>query len=335
MTVLRILILGGTNFLGRHLVERALARGAEVTLFNRGKTNPGLYEGVTEIHGDRTEGLKALEGLSFDSVIDPSGYFPRDVEAAAEFLKPHAPHYVFISTGSVYSDPDVEEITEKSPTSPFEAELNTATEFTAESYGPLKAECERRLQAIYGDGALVLRPGLIAGRYDKTGRFSYWPQRFRKGGEIIVPANFDAPVQFIDAHDLAEWALDLCERKASGTLSAVGPIKRINFGELLNKLMELAPEGTELVPLSDTVLKDFGVSPWVGLPLWLPEDAGARGFMAVSTEKAAAAGLTTRPLSKTVADILSEIDEEGAFCAGDSLTDADEAEFLSIWRNQG
>ncbi len=331
---LRILILGGTNFLGRHLVERALARGMDVTLFNRGRTNPGLYDNITEIHGDRREDLTALEGLSFDSVIDTSGYLPRDVEASATFLKPIAPHYVFISTGSVYAEPNVDAITEESPVFPYGEYLEQESEVGPETYGPLKAECERRLQAVYGDGAMVLRPGLIVGRYDRSGRFSYWPQRFRKGGEIVVPLNLSVPVQFIDAHDLANWTLDLCERKTSGVLNAVGPLEPLSFQDLLDDFMKLAPAGTKLVPLTDATLSELGATPWVGLPLWLPEGAGARGFMAVSTEKMAAAGLKTRPVAEISADILDEIDEVGAFFAGNSLTEEQETEILNVWRSQ-
>ncbi len=328
---MRLLILGGTSFLGRHLAEQAVARGYDVTLFNRGQTNPGLYEGVTEIHGDRTKDLAMLEGLEFDSVIDPSGYFPRDVEATAKFLKPIAPHYAFISSGSVYADPDVDELTEDSPAFAYDEALEAETEIKPETYGPLKAECERRACQVYGDGALILRPGLIVGRYDATGRFSYWPQRMRRGGAIAAPDTLSAPVQFLDAHDLARWTLDLCERKVGGILNAVGPAKPMIFSDLLTTFLGLAPEGSTVVPLPEAFLKEQGVSPWTGLPLWIPADAGARGFMAVSTTKMLAHGMKIRPLSETVADILAEIDENGTFLAGASLTEEAEQKLLAAW----
>ncbi len=329
---MHILILGGTGFLGRHLTERALARGWRVTHFNRGKTNPGLYEGITELRGDRTRGLDALEGRSFDSVIDTSGYLPRDAEASATFLKPRAPHYVFVSSISAYAEGEGEEggaITEKSALAPWDPGLDELDAVTPETYGALKAECERRVQKVYGDGALIIRPGLIVGRYDPTGRFSYWPQRFRKGGKIVVPARTYAPVQIIDAYDLAAWTLDLCGKRAGGVFNGTGPARAFTLGELFDALMPLAPEGTELVPLSDEVLLEHKVTPWTGLPLWLPESANADRMMCADLAKPLAAGLTLRPLKETVADILGEIDETGAFAAGTSLTEDQERQILA------
>ena len=328
---MRLLILGGTAFFGRHLTEQALARGYDVTLFNRGQTNPGLYDGVTEIHGDRKEDLSKLNGLEFDSIIDPSGYFPRDVEASAKFLKPNAPHYVFISTCSVYPDADVDAMDEDSPVSPYDDALEAQTEVTPEVYGPLKAECERRVQNIYGDNALILRPGLIVGRYDKTGRFSYWPQRMRRGGMIAAPDALDVPVQFLDAHDLAAWTLDMCERKTVGTINAIGPAKPLIFSDLLTTLLALAPEGSAVVPMDEVFLKEQGVSPWVGLPLWIPKEDRMRGFMSISPDRMLANGMKIRPLSDTVADILGEIDETGTFLTGGSLPQEAEEKLLAAW----
>ena len=198
-----------------------------------------------------------------------------------------------------------------------------------EAYGPLKAECERRVQEIYGDGALIIRPGLIVGRYDPTGRFSYWPQRFRKGGKIVVPASFDATVQFIDAVDLANWALELCAAKRGGIFNGVGPKEAATLGQLFEQLMAFAPSGTELVPLSNEFLLKHDVSPWVGLPLWLPKEVGGDGMMRVDLQRQLKAGLTHRPLEETVKDILAEIDETGSFAAGASLTAEAEAALLA------
>jgi len=326
---MRILILGGTGFLGRHLTERALARGWDVTQFNRGQRNPGLYPDVTEVHGDRKVGFEALEGLSFDSVIDTSGYFPRDVVASATALKDAATHYVFISSISAYAETEAPTLDEDSPLAPWDAAFEDATEITGENYGALKAECERRLADIFGEGALIIRPGLIVGRYDATGRFSYWPQRFRKGGRIVVPDAQQAPVQIIDAHDLAEWTLNLCAARQGGILNGTGPATPLTLGDLFDQLMSLAPAGTELVPFSDEDLLAHKVAPWVGLPLWIPKADGGESMMSVDLARPLAAGLTLRPLADTVADILAEIDETGTFAAGASLTAEQEAALLA------
>lgn len=329
---MRLLILGGTSFLGRHLTEQALDRGFDVTLFNRGQTNPGLYAGATEIHGDRKKDLSELDGLSFDSVIDPSGYLPRDVEAAATFLKPNVPHYVFISSVSAYEDPGAPNIDEESAAFPYNPALESETEMTPEIYGPLKAECERRATAIYGDDALIIRPGLIVGRYDKTGRFSYWLQRIRQGGDVATPDVPDAPVQFLDAHDLAAWTLDLCERKTGGTINAIGPAAPMIFHELMQALKPTAPPGTKLVAIEEGFLLDQGIDPWVEMPLWIPAKENMEGFMKVKTDRMLANGMKIRPLAETVADILDEIDANGTFLAGASMIAETEEKLLAAWK---
>jgi len=326
---MRILILGGSGFLGRHLTERALARSWDVTHFNRGQRNPGLYPDVTEIHGDRKKDLAALKGRSFDSVIDTSGYFPRDLDASATYLKDKAPHYVFVSSISAYADESGAPITEDTPLAPWDEKLEELTEVVPAAYGALKAECERRVQRVYGDAALVIRPGLIVGRYDPTGRFSYWPHRFRKGGDIVVPEDRTAKVQVIDAYDLAEWTLDLCERRSGGIFNAIGPGKTFTFGDLIDALMPLAPESSQLVPLSSDFLLAHEVAPWTGLPMWLPNKKDSDGMMGASLKKPLAAGLSHRPLAATIADILAEIDETGVFVAGASLTEDQEQALLA------
>jgi 2'-hydroxyisoflavone reductase len=325
---MHILVLGGTGFLGRHMVERALGRDWDVTLFNRGQRNPGLYPAATEIHGDRTKGFEALDGLNFDSVIDTSGYFPRDVEASTRFFRDRAPHYVFISTVSTYGDVNAEEITEETPVAPWNPDFEFLETVEPGAYGALKAECERRARRVYGEGALVLRPGLIVGRYDPTGRFSYWPQRFRRGGKIVVPENGAARIQVIDARDLADWTLDLCARRAGGLFNAAGPREPFTFQDLYGLLLPLAPPGTELVPLSNAFLLSHDVAPWTGLPLWLPKE-GRDGMEHVNLEKSLTAGLKHRPLKDTVAGILAEMDETGTFAAGNSLTAEQEAALLA------
>ena len=220
-----------------------------------------------------------------------------------------------------------DELDESTAVVPWDTALKGTTEMTPEAYGPLKAECERRVRRIYGEGAMIIRPGLIIGRYDPTGRFSYWPQRLRKGGRIVVMDRLDAPVQFIDAFDLAEWTLDLCYRRHSGVLNATGPLQAITFGDLIDKLMYLAPKGSKIVALNDQQLLERNVAPWVGLPLWLPAQENEDGIMKARLDVPIAAGLKIRPFVDTIDDILDEIDDTG-FAAGASLTEEQEQTLL-------
>lgn len=210
----RLLVLGGTKFVGRHVVEEALTRGHTVTLFNRGLTRPGLFTGVEELHGDRDGDLRLLEGRSFDAVVDTSGYVPRIVRETIEALR-DVGHYTFVSTISVYADVSTPP-TEASPV----AALREPTEEWREAYGELKALCESVVRERFPD-AFVPRPGLVAGPWDPTGRFSYWPRRLHEGGRVLAPAPPDAPAQLIDARDLAAWIVTAGETGLAGTFNAV------------------------------------------------------------------------------------------------------------------
>ena len=226
---MRLLVLGGTRFLGRHLVEAALARGHEVTLFNRGQTNPELFPGVERLTGDRDGGLDALRGRRWDAVVDPSGYVARVVRQSCELLAGAAGAYAFISTASVY--PLYSE--DKSEDGPLDRLADPASEDVRADYGALKAVCESVVTGAFGDRALIVRSGLIVGPHDPTGRFTYWAARLARGGEVLGPGAPERRVQFIDARDQVAWILDMLEAGRGGPYNVTGPTTPLTFGELL------------------------------------------------------------------------------------------------------
>jgi nucleoside-diphosphate-sugar epimerase len=294
---MRILVLGGTQFLGRHTVDVALARGHDVTLFNRGQTRPDLYPDVEKLRGDRDTDLSALEGRSFDAVVDTSGYVPRLVQQTLDALG-DVGHYTFVSTISVYES-HATPPTESSPV----LELKEPTEEWREAYGELKVLCERAVLARFPD-AFVPRPGLIVGPWDPTNRFTYWVARFADGGRILVPAPPEAAVQWIDARDLAGWIVSAAETKLAGTFNAVDrPTTRGTFVEAL-------AGDAEVVWVDGDFLVEHDVGEWMELPLWFHDPAYA-GLLAVDPTAAFAAGLATRPLAETVRDTLAWV-ESGA-----------------------
>jgi 2'-hydroxyisoflavone reductase len=298
---MEILILGGTVFLGRALVDAARAAGHTVTLFNRGKSNPALYADVEQIHGDRATDLDRLAGRTWDAVIDTSGYVPRVVRASARALAPAVKNYTFISTISVYRDLGVPGVDEDSPLG--ELPDPTVEEVNGETYGPLKVLCERAVAEELPDRALIVRPGLIVGPHDPTDRFSYWPHRVAQGGEVLAPGTPDYRVQFIDVRDLAEWTIRLVERAATGIYNATGAAGALTFGELLGVCKLASGSDAAFTWVTGSFLLAQGVSPWAEMPLWLPEPE-SRGFSAVNVDRALAAGLTYRSLGVTVADTL-------------------------------
>lgn len=303
---MKMLILGGTRFLGRHLVEAALARQHEVTLFNRGQSNPGLFPGVREVYGDRDGDLATLaEALAtdgWDAVIDTCGYVPRVVRAATELLAGEVPHYTFISTISVYSDFAAEGITEDAPLATMADE--TVEELTGETYGALKVLCEQVVSDVYPEGALIIRPGLIVGPHDPTDRFTYWPVRIAKGGKVLAPGSGEVPVQFIDVRDLAAWTIRLVEEGATGVYNATGPAERLSLREFLEITRNSTGSNARFVWVHEAFLLEQGIQPWMEIPLWIPGEEGL-GLGTVNVEKAKAAGLTFRPLPETIRDTLA------------------------------
>jgi 2'-hydroxyisoflavone reductase len=301
---MNILILGGTVFLGRHLVEVARARGHTVTLFNRGRHNPELFPEVERLRGDRGGDLQALEGRRWDAAIDTSGYIPRAVSASAGLLAPNIDHYTFISSISVYSDVKHPGIAEGAPVATLADP--TTEEVTGETYGALKALCEQAAEAAMPGRVLIIRPGLIVGPHDPTDRFTYWVQRIAAGGEVLAPGNPDVPVQVIDVRDLATWTIRMVEEHRTGVYNATGPAERLSMGQLLEATRQATGSDASFTWVDDAFLLRQGVGPWIEVPLWIPpSDENSGGLLDVSIAKALAAGLEFRPVADIVRDTLA------------------------------
>jgi 2'-hydroxyisoflavone reductase len=334
---MKVLVLGGTRFLGRHLVRALLAKHHEVTLFNRGRSAPELFPEVESIRGDRDGGvdaLAALAGRRWDAVIDTCGYVPRIVRASCEALRDAARTYAFVSSISVYADFSDSDAAEDAPLAPLS---DPASEDVMAHYGALKAACEHEVQQVFGAHAFVVRPGLIVGPFDPTGRFTYWPQRIAAGGEVLAPGDPEAPVQFIDVRDLAEWIVRALSRgPGGGVFNATGPAAALTFGGLLAACQQvIAPQPpAQLTWCSESFLVEQGVAPWTGVPLWVT--AAERGVHEVSIQRALDAGLSFRPLATTLADTLAWvrspqfIPPAGAH-ADVGLSREREAELLRAW----
>jgi 2'-hydroxyisoflavone reductase len=297
---MKLLVLGGTKFLGRHAVDAALADGHDVTIFTRGQTNPELFPEVEHLTGNRDGGLDALRGRTWDGVVDTSGYVPRVVRRSAELLSEAVGRYVFVSSISVYDD-FAQPVTEATPVAELE---DPETEEIMENYGALKAACERVVDAVYGDRSARVRAGLIVGPYDPTDRFTYWPRRIALGGTVLGPGNPGAPVQFVDARDLAAWLVRLALAGPGGTFNATGPAEPVTFAELLERTRAAIGSDAKVVWLEDEQVLEAGVQPWLELPLWLPGDEHA-GMARADIARALAAGLRFRPLEETVVDTLA------------------------------
>lgn len=290
---MKLLVLGGTKFLGRAAVEAAFERGHEVTLFNRGQTNPELFSEAEKLRGDRDGDLTALEGRAWDAVIDPSGFVPRVVRASAELLRGSVGHYVFVSSISVYREPYRAGFDESAPV--FEEEPES--EQVEEHYSELKAACERVLAEVLPGSHASVRAGLIVGPYDPTGRFTYWPLRVALGGDVLAPGSPDRLVQCVDVRDLGRWLVELAETQTAGTFNAVRPAEP--FGELLDVCREVSASDATFVWVDEPFLREQGVAPWSDLPLWLADDEAA--FLQADGSSAAAAGLRLREIDETVA----------------------------------
>jgi 2'-hydroxyisoflavone reductase len=296
----RLLVLGGTKFLGRAAVEAALARGHEVTLFNRGETNPDLFPEAEKLRGDRDGDLSALEGREWDGVIDPSGFVPRVVRASAELLRGSG-HYVFISSGSVYAEPYTPGYDERAPTVQLE---DPDSEDVLKDYGALKAACEDVVREVFPEAHTNVRAGLIVGPHDPSGRFTYWPLRMAAGGEALAPAPPERLVQFVDVRDLGAWLVIACEERVNGTFNATG--EPVPLAEVLGA----CPGDAKIVWVEEASLLEQGIGPWMELPLWVPRDVEA--FLQMSVARALAAGLRVRPIEETARDTLSWARETGA-----------------------
>ena len=327
---MNLLVLGGTQFVGRHIVAEAQARGHTVTLFNRG-THKDVFPGLEQLIGDRNEDLSALDGRSWDAVIDTCGYVPRQLELATRALKNSVGRYIFISTISVYADLSKPDTDEDAPLASLDDP--TTEEVTGETYGGLKVLCEKVVREAFPNRQIILRPGIVAGPYDPTDRFTYWPERVARGGDMLAPGRADAPLQFIDARDLAVFTLDTLSAKATGTYNIVAPAGSFTFGELLETSRQVSHADTRATWVSDDFLKAQGFELGASeLPFWTPPVADARQL--VSSAKAVTAGLEIRPLADTVRDTLAWNEtrpRETERKAG--LTPEREAELLQAWHD--
>jgi 2'-hydroxyisoflavone reductase len=323
-----LLILGGTRFLGRYLVEAALRDDHGVTLFNRGLSAPGLFPEVETLKGDRDGDLSALRGRRWDAVIDTCGYVPRVVRASAGLLAGAVDHYTFVSSISVYPEDVGPGVDEDAPVE--ELEDPTVEEVTGETYGGLKALCEGAAGEEMPGRVLNVRPGLISGPHDPTDRFTYWPRRIAAGGEVLAPDRPGLQVQFIDVRDLAEWMIKMSAEQQTGTYNATGPAYELQMGKLLEKCEAVGGGGAELVWVSEEFLEENGVEPFTEMPLWVPREYA--GMLEVDCGRAIAAGLTFRPVSETIRDVL---EWDGTRVGADpaaGLKPERERELLAAWR---
>ncbi|MDH3236487.1 MAG: epimerase [Alphaproteobacteria bacterium] len=300
---LRILILGGTSFVGPPIVLAALARGHEITLFNRGRTNPHLFPSerfskVEKLRGDRDGKLESLRNRTWDVVIDNSGYLPRLVRDSAMLLKGAVPHYIFTSTISVYASFRGARITEADPVGRL---ANPAIErITGRTYGPLKAYCEDEVRKSFTERATIVRPGFIAGPGDTTDRWTYWPVRFTQGGEMLAPGSPADPVQFIDVRDLAAWYVLLAEQQTYGTFNATGPASPLTMSEMFAAIAAATKRKTQLVWVDAAFLRSQGAT----LPIWRPPRGPSAALHRVSNQNAVKAGLKTRSVAQTASGTL-------------------------------
>jgi nucleoside-diphosphate-sugar epimerase len=321
---MKLLVLGGPRFLGRFVIERGLARGHQVTIFNRGRTEPALFPEVEKLRGDRATDVSALAGRSWDAAIDTSGFLPATVRRMTEALRGRVGHYTFVSSISVYSDFSRARMDEASPASTLtpeqwkEAEAIDASEprntpAFYQLYGPLKTECEVLVQQAFPGRSAIPRPGLIVGPNDYMDRFPYWVRRIAEGGDVLAPGRPERNVQVIDVRDLADWMVRLAEGAVAGVFNATGPEPPTPMAELLATCRTVARSDARFVWVDDAFLVERKVGAWEELPLWLPEsDTGHRGILDMNVDRAIAAGLTYRPLHDTARDTLAWLPGRGA-----------------------
>ena len=321
---MNLLVLGGTKFLGRAVVERALERGHAVTLFNRGHTNPELFPETERLLGDRSGDLGALRGREWDAIVDTSGYVPGVVRRSAEVLADFVRQYVFVSSVSAYADFSGP-LHEDDPLASLDPE-HSVEELREDyaNYGPLKALCEEAVAEILPDRHTNVRAGLLVGPHDPTGRFTYWPYRVARGGDVLAPAPPDRAVQFIDVRDLGAWIVDLCERAIGGTFNATHP--GVRWGELIEACRRVTGSATRAIWVPDAFLVEQDVGQWMELPLWIADEHW-RGLHQADVSRALGAGLTFRSLDETVGGTLDD-----AFPTADAgLSPEREAELLQGW----
>ena len=340
---LDILILGGTGFTGPEQVEYATARGHRVTLLNRNKTRPDFFKGrVEQLVGDLNDDVTALKGRKFDVVIDNPTTFPAWVRNAAQHLAGNTKQYIFISTISVYPDNSIPNQDETAATTPMPADLDPYTLDRANAgkyYGALKTFAEKEVEKHYPGINTIIRPGLIVGPLDRTDRFTYWPYRIDKGGDVLAPGSPTDPAQFIDSRDLAEWTIRMAENRVFGTYQATGPAKPLTIAEMLYGIKAVTTAGAQFTWVPAEFLEEQKIRGWRDMTVWLPSTGRTAGFMRRNNAKAVAAGLTFRPLAVTAKDTLdwnktrpeAELKALADGAVG-GISAAREAEVLAAWK---
>lgn len=338
---LNILILGGTGFTGPHQVRYALARGHKLTLFNRGRRPQDWPSEIEELTGDRETGdLAALVGREWDVCIDNPTSVPYWVRDVGKVLKGKVGQYIFISTLSAYASNAVAGEDEDAATALYEgpdimAETRDSLMANMALYGPMKAACEREAEVHFPGISTIIRPGLIVGPGDQTDRFSYWPLRLRKGGEVLAPGDGSDPVQIIDARDLAEWTIRMAEQRAFGKYNAVGPGYELSMAAMLYGIQAVTTSGARLTWVPTDFLEANSVTPWGDMPAWVPGSGDSAGFGRRPNARAKAKGLTFRPLASTAADTLTWFDsqpEERRSEIRAGIKPEREAEVLAAWK---
>jgi 2'-hydroxyisoflavone reductase len=324
---MKLLVIGGTRFVGRHFVEAAMERGHEITLFHRGVSNADLFPEVEKIHGDREHDLDKLKGRRWDAALDTCGYVPRIVRLSAEALKDAVDHYTFISSISVYEDPVPAGGDEDVPLKTMEDET---IEEVMPYYGALKVLCERAAETVMPDRVLNVRPGMIVGPHDPTDRFTYWVVRASKGGEVLTPGNPDRQVQMIDGRDFGAWLVRMIEGKQIGFFNATGPAGKLTWAEWMAICKAVAGGDAGFTWVSDQFLEEHEASEQE-LPFWVPEPYD--GIFAVSIQRARDAGLTFRPLEEIVRDTLAWFNMQDRPLKG-GLSPEREAELLTAWKEK-
>lgn len=342
---MKLLIIGGTKFLGRHLVTAGLNRGHSLTLFNRGRTASEDTPDVESIHGDRHQDLAKLAGRRWDAVIDTCGFFPQSVDLSAEALSDSVGLYIFVSSISAYGDFSRIDYDEDASTAQLTAEqqeqvegVDLAGEVSAavlgEAYGALKALCERAAENAMPGRVLNVRSGLIVGRFDHTDRFSYWVMRVADGGEVLAPGSPSRFIQMIDAQDLAEWIVSMAEKGQAGVYNVTGKPFELTMERMLDRIRDVTASNAAFTWVSEEFLERENVQPWSEMPLYLPEsDEMTKGFLSANIDKALASGLVLRPMENTISDTFEwRKTQDYPLRAG--IDRAREKDLLEKWREQ-